>query len=400
MSWTTLELGEICDIVNGSTPLRTNADFWTDGNINWFTIEDIRKFGREINETTQFVTEKALKDTSLKIVPVNTVLLCCTASVGEYAITKIPLAMNQQFNGLILKTDKVLPEFLFHYCSTLKDKLLSVSGSTTINFVAISKLKKITISFPSIATQQKIVEKLDAIFAEINRATVATEAYVKNAEALFQSYLTEIFDSISKSRLYKLDDVVTRLTNGYVGATKNIYLESGIPYLLARHVKNNVLTFDERTFISDQFNKKNKKSILKSDDVLLVQSGHIGHSAVVPSKHEGHNCHAMIVITTIKEILSGEFLSLYFQSKKMKILFEEMRTGSTIKHLNCGDVKLLMIPIPSREEQKNINAKAKDIKTLVSSVKEKMLTKSVQLELLRKAVLTSAFNGELVKELG
>ena len=110
MSWITLELGEICDITNGSTPLRTNKEFWENGTINWFTIEDIRKFGREITQTTQFITEKALKDTSIKIVPINTVLLCCTASVGEYAIAKIPLTMNQQFNGLILKTDKVLPE--------------------------------------------------------------------------------------------------------------------------------------------------------------------------------------------------------------------------------------------------------------------------------------------------
>lgn len=77
--------------------------------------------------------------------------------------------------------------------------------------------------------------------------------------------------------------------NGYVGPTRTIYQESGVPYLLARHVKNNRLVFDGKTFSSDEFNRRNKKSMLKAGDVLLVQSGHIGHSAVVTDDHEGHN---------------------------------------------------------------------------------------------------------------
>jgi type I restriction enzyme, S subunit len=98
----------------------------------------------------------------------------------------------------------------------------------------------------------------------------------------------------------RLGDVVTRLANGFVGLTRNIHHGSGVRYLLARHVKNNRLQFDGRTFISDEFNRKNKKSMLKAGDMFFVQSGHIGHSAVVTEEHEGHNCHAMIVITAVE----------------------------------------------------------------------------------------------------
>ena len=154
----------------------------------------------------------------------------------------------------------------------------------------------------------------------------------------------------------KLHLLVDRLTNGYVGATKNIYQETGIPYLLARHVKNNILTFDERTYVSEHFNLKNKKSILKEGDVLLVQSGHIGHSSVVPKMHEGHNCHAMIVITPKSNFITGDFLSLYFLSPFMKQQFESLKTGSTIKHLNCKVVREVEIPFPPLPEQKRIVA--------------------------------------------
>jgi type I restriction enzyme, S subunit len=152
----------------------------------------------------------------------------------------------------------------------------------------------------------------------------------------------------------RLGDVVTRLTNGFVGPTRNIYHESGIPYLLARHVRNNNLLFDGRTFITDEFNRKNKKSMLKAGDVLLVQSGHIGHSAVVTEEHEGHNCHAMIVISPVKDAITGPYLSLFFNSPDMQRGFEEIRSGSTVPHLTCGAVKELQIPVPPLAEQQRI----------------------------------------------
>jgi type I restriction enzyme S subunit len=106
----------------------------------------------------------------------------------------------------------------------------------------------------------------------------------------------------------------------------------------------------------------------------------------------------MIVISTIKDILSGEFLSLYFQSNKMKNLFEDMRTGSTIKHLNCGDVKQLLIPIPLIEKQNKIISGAKRIENLVNSINKNMTEKKSQLNCLRESILRQAFNGELIKE--
>lgn len=153
---------------------------------------------------------------------------------------------------------------------------------------------------------------------------------------------------------FRLKDLVTRLTNGYVGPTRNIYQDEGVPYLLARHIKSNQLTFDGKTYVTQTFNQKNKKSILKTGDVLLVQSGHVGHSAVVPPAHEGHNCHAIIVISPITERISGRFLSRFFESPLTQAQFERIHTGATLKHLNCGDVKELQIPVPALSEQQRI----------------------------------------------
>ena len=103
-NWSWLYFKECFDIKNGFTPLRTNAEFWDNGSISWFTVDDIHDQGRIIKSTRQHITEKALGKTFNRLVPPNTVLLCCTsATIGNYALTDIELTTNQQFNALVVR---------------------------------------------------------------------------------------------------------------------------------------------------------------------------------------------------------------------------------------------------------------------------------------------------------
>lgn len=173
--WDISTLGDVCDIQGGSTPKRTEKAFWDNGTYPWFTVEDIREQGRIITNTKQKITKLAWD--KLRVFPKNTVLLCCTASLGEYALTKIPLTSNQQFNGLSIKDENLLnPMYLLHYCSTLKDKLFTLSGKTTIDFVATGKVKQIEISFPSLVEQGKVVARLDKLK---EHCTALEENYTK-----------------------------------------------------------------------------------------------------------------------------------------------------------------------------------------------------------------------------
>jgi len=243
---------------------------------------------------------------------------------------------------------------------------------------------------------ERIVGIIDEAFDRIATAKANAEKNLKNARALFESQLQTVFAQCGESWATKrLGDVVVRLTNGYVGPIRNIYQESGVPYLLARHVKSNRLLFDGKTFISDKFNRKNKKSMLKAGDVLLVQSGHIGHSAVVTDEHEGHNCHAMIVITPVKDILTGPFLSLFFLSSGMKRKFEEIRSGSTVPHLTCGAVRELPIALPRLPAQRQMVASVEEIRTETERLESIYQQKLAALEALKQSLLHQAFTGAL-----
>ena len=163
-TWEAYTLGDVCHILNGSTPSKAEVKYWEDGDIPWFTIDDIRNQGRRIYETRQFITRKALEETSVKLLPPKTVLLCCTASVGEYAIAEIPLTTNQQFNGLIIKdefADKMLPDYLFYYAQYFGQSMSRLGGSTAFKFISVRDVKTVPIHIPSVDVQKKIVDSLN-----------------------------------------------------------------------------------------------------------------------------------------------------------------------------------------------------------------------------------------------
>lgn len=169
-SWCWIRLNNLCNITNGFTPLRTEPKFWENGNINWFTVEDIRKQGEYIYQTTQKITELAVsKD---RIVRAGSVLLCCTASVGQCAMTMIPTTTNQQFNALTIKEEYrclVNDEFLYLFVKTLAPILHDLAGKTTFEFISVKKVGNILVPIPPVLEQCRICKETNKAIASIMR---------------------------------------------------------------------------------------------------------------------------------------------------------------------------------------------------------------------------------------
>ena len=167
-SWQWCRINTVCNITNGFTPLRTEDKFWKDGDINWFTVEDIRAQGEYINFTAQKITKEAT--TPERIVRPGSILLCCTASVGQCAFTNIPTTTNQQFNALTIKDDYrplVADEYLFLFAKTLKDELHRLSGKTTFEFISVKKVGNILVPIPPFNEQKRIVTIVNKSLASI-----------------------------------------------------------------------------------------------------------------------------------------------------------------------------------------------------------------------------------------
>jgi len=154
----------------------------------------------------------------------------------------------------------------------------------------------------------------------------------------------------------KLSSLSTKITNGYVGPTRDILVEEGVRYLQSLHIKRNRIKFDEPYYVTETWSQEHKKSILEKGDVLIVQTGDIGQVAVVPERFVGCNCHALIIVAPVRHVVSGEWLAWTLNADYGKHSLLSIQTGALHPHLNCGNVKDLYVPLPPLAEQNEIVA--------------------------------------------
>jgi type I restriction enzyme, S subunit len=154
----------------------------------------------------------------------------------------------------------------------------------------------------------------------------------------------------------RLSPLSTKITNGYVGPTRDILTDDGVRYLQSLHIKGNEIHFDVPYFVSEEWSNHHRKSILETGDVLIVQTGDIGQVTVVTDEFAGCNCHALIIVAPIRSVVGGEWISWVLNSDYGFHSLLSMQTGALHPHLNCGEVKDIAIPLPPLAEQTHIAA--------------------------------------------
>ncbi len=149
----------------------------------------------------------------------------------------------------------------------------------------------------------------------------------------------------------RIASVSTKITNGYVGPTRDILVEGGVRYLQSLHIKDNRIDFHQPYFVTEEWSQTHQKSILKRGDVLIVQTGDIGQVAVVPPEFDGCNCHALIIVSPLQSALTGEWLAGVLDSDYGLHSLVAIQTGALHPHLNCGNVRDIYVPVPPLTEQ-------------------------------------------------
>ena len=172
-----------------------------------------------------------------------------------------------------------------------------------------------------------------------------------------------------------MESLTSLMTNGFVGTIKSEYVPSGmgVLYLQGFNIKENGFDLTGVTYVSDAFHKKHLKSELKENDLLTIQTGDIGVTSYLPKQFEGANCQALI-ISRFYEKYDSRFWSYYFNSIGRKAL-KLIETGTTMKHINVGDMKGVLVPVPTNKtEQTRIAEALSDVDSMISSL-EKLIAK-------------------------
>lgn len=152
----------------------------------------------------------------------------------------------------------------------------------------------------------------------------------------------------------KLGEIYSSIGNAFVGTATPYYVEQGHFYLESNNIKDGQINRNTEIFINDEFYEKQKDKWLHTGDMVMVQSGHVGHSAVIPKELDNSAAHALIMFRNSKMEIEPYFLNYYYQTFKFKKKIEEITTGNTIKHILASDMQEFVVDYADYEEQKQI----------------------------------------------
>ncbi|WP_303952976.1 restriction endonuclease subunit S [Streptococcus vestibularis] len=195
----------------------------------------------------------------------------------------------------------------------------------------------------------------------------------------------------------RLKNIFRTIRNAFVGTATPYYVEKGHFYLESNNVKNGKINYNSQIFINDEFYEKQRDKWLKTNDIVMVQSGHVGHTAVIPKELNNTAAHALIVFTDYKKEVNPHFLNYQFQSSSKRKEINLISTGNTIKHILASEMKSFKMDFPTVEEQSAIGSLFRTLDDLLTSYKDNL----ANYQSLKAAMLSKMFPkaGQTVPEI-
>ena len=159
--WSIYELMDVAKIVTGSTPSKSNLSYYG-GNFPLYKPSDLDA-GRHTNTASEYLTTKG-RDVS-RIIPPNSIAICCIGSIGKVGYIEQEGTTNQQINTAIPSL-AIFPDYLYHLCTSpyFQNSLMEKSSAVTISIVNKSKMEHIKIPLPPKEEQARIVVAIDNLF--------------------------------------------------------------------------------------------------------------------------------------------------------------------------------------------------------------------------------------------
>ncbi|GAA9209995.1 restriction endonuclease subunit S [Helicobacter pylori] len=165
-AWQRVKVKDFGIIITGSTPLTQISEYWN-GTISWITPTDIND-NKDIFNSERKITQKGLD--TIRMIPKNSVLVTCIASIGKNAILRVNGACNQQINAIIPNKD-FNADFIYYLMENNKQYLLGKAGVTATYIISKQVFEEIDFFVPKDLNEQiaiaNILSTLDKEIASL-----------------------------------------------------------------------------------------------------------------------------------------------------------------------------------------------------------------------------------------
>ena len=398
--WEYKKMPEVVKWGSGGTPKATESLYYENGTIPWLIIGDLNDGIVKTSATK--ITKLGLENSSAKLIPCGTLLIAMYGSIGKLGITGFDCCTNQAI-AFAQKLNGVDTMYLFYYLMMIKPKLVQMGKGGTQKNISQTVLNSLYIPLPPLSTQQAIVARIEALFAELDKAA----EHLRTAQQQLKTYRQAVLNhwlnnDEGKWEMVKLGEVLQKIEAG-----KSFRCNEKVPALHEKGiVKISAVTWGEfmedecKTIINEEL--YNPKYRIHKGDLLMSRANTIqlvGNCVLVKEEPRRDILLSDKVLRLVLcDVIDSNYILYSLKTSNCRNQIQIMSTGNQDSMRNIGQdrIKKIEIPLPPLTEQQRI---VKEIESRLSqaTASETYIENALQqAEALRQSILKKAFSGELV----
>ena len=361
---------------------------------------DIKDCRFEFGDNPIFLENTFAQENESRMHNIGDVITVHTGDIGTSAVITENEAKSIGFATIVTRPNIqiITSNYLCTFLNTDKHKRWAVAistgdGRTNYN---LGDYYELVIPVPSIREQQLI----SSFIQNLNHLITLHQRKLEKLKIVKKAMLENCFpkngEKVPKFRFSgftgdweqrKLSELYATIGNAFVGTATPYYVESGHFYLESNNIKDGQINRCSEIFVNDEFYEKQKDKWLHTGDMVMVQSGHVGHAAVIPVELDNSAAHALIMFRNPKEKMEPYFLNYQYQTNKSKNKIESITTGNTIKHILSSDMQEFIVDMPDYNEQKKIGQYFSNLDRLITLHQRKL----EKLKIIKKSFLEKMF---------
>ncbi|MBW7868436.1 MAG: restriction endonuclease subunit S [Brumimicrobium sp.] len=403
-SWEIRKLGEVCFTTSGGTPSRKVSSYYQ-GDIPWVKSGELDK--GLITKTEEYISEKAIENSSAKIFPKGTLLIALYgATIGKLGFLGIDAATNQAICG-IFKNDVIDLKLLKYYLFHKRNKLIAQGAGGAQPNISQTILKDLDIPLPPIPEQHRIVAKIEELFSSLDKGIES----LKTAQEQLRIYRKAVLKWAFEGRLTneevkegelpegwewkKVKEIALSIQYGYTESSSKE--EIGPKFLRITDIQENKVNWNTVPYCPIRKEEIEKYKLEDGDLVFARTGATVGKSFLIKGKIPESVFASYLIRLRFPKGIDNRYIWYYFQSPSYwnQIIDKSVGTGQP----NVNGTKLGQIDIIIPQEASTQHLIVSEIESRLSvcdKIEESIATSLEQAELLRQSILKKAFEGKLV----
>jgi len=370
-----MKLGDLCHVITkGTTPTSVGFKFENDG-VNFVKVESLTsnngfipaKFAKISSECNESLKRSQLQK--------RDILFSIAGALGRTAIVTediLPANTNQALAIIRLKPNiEIDTRYLLYTLNsdTTKEQSERNKGGVAQQNLSLTQLKNYDVYLPPLPEQERIVAKLDAAFAEIDKAVEIAQDRKASLEVFQASVINNAFELLDNE--LHMGEIFKFVRGPFGGSLKkNIFIEEGFAVYEQQHaIKNQCNYF--RYFISQEKFNEMARFKVTPNSILMSCSGTIGKTTIAPESPTAGIINQALLMIQPNESVLPKFTKLFMESARFSEQLMDTVDGAAQK--NVASVKVLKqisMPVPHIKVQQEIVSRVTQIVGSIEGLKK------------------------------